>query len=266
MVDVREPLPILLYHGVFRAEDDFARMEPPDAAYAVTRELLVQHLDALRNAGYKIYGDVEAALDGTGRRVVVTFDDSLPTHTLAAEILAERGVRGLFLLCTDEIGRQGRIDSKGADRLVQAGMLLGSHGERHEFLTALDEDRLKSGLESSLAALRKWPGAARPVLSFPGGRYTLALVNVARRAGFKRFLTSERGVNDADLRPAVLCRINVTQKIGPDQLLGLVGRSSVPLKERWAQRTKLVLRAALGDQRYLGMWNAWHRRNSAAGK
>lgn len=265
-MNVRDPLPVLLYHAICRSEGDCAALGSPDRVYAVSEKLFGQHLDALRKAGYKLLGDIEAAFEDAGRRVVVTFDDSLPTHERAAEMLVARGARGLFLLCTDEIGESGRIDRGGVDRLAKAGMFLGSHGARHEFLPGLSEDQLRENLESSLAKLNDWPEAARPMLSFPGGRFTMAAVNTARGAGFKRFLTSERSVNDADLRPVVLGRINVTRQIGPGKLLKLVGRTSIPLKEMWVDRVKLMLQSALGDRAYMQLWNARHRRARLGGR
>jgi len=257
-VTIRDPLPVLLYHAVYRTDAELRALPRDDQAYAVSGKLLQSHIKCLLGEGYKIIAEPRKAMKSAAKRVLLTFDDSLTTHVAAAEMLADMNVSALFLLCTREIGTAGRIDERGVMALAERGMRLGSHGATHEFLTSMSRERINNDLLSSRELINKWGDAAVNSLSFPGGRYNLQVINAARHCGFNACLSSDNVINDADLNPFTLGRINVTSKIDNECLLALAGRNALPFKQSVFEGVKRCAKRVLGDKAYMACWGTWH--------
>ena len=248
-----DPLPVLLYHAVVRDRAAMRSLATDDVPYAVTAETLRLHLSSLQAAGWRAMADVGEALSAEGKRLVITFDDSLPTHPFAAEVLSALGLKGLFLLTTGELGQPGRLALEAVDSLASASMRLGSHGFTHEFMTCMSDEQLGRELRESMEMLSRWPTAFRPALSLPGGRYDDRVLAAARRIGFRWILTSDEAIADADLRPVRFGRINVAEGMTARRLLDAVeGRRQ--LGDKIVSLAKRGARRLLGERAYLGLW------------
>lgn len=103
-------------------------------------------------------------------------------------------------------------DADELRRMEQAGISIGGHGHSHDPLTTLaDAGAELAQCRASLAALGL--GGARPAFSYPHGRWSPALVQSARTAGFGLCFTSE-----AELVPIDVLRAE-----------GVAGRVSIEL-------------------------------------
>jgi peptidoglycan/xylan/chitin deacetylase (PgdA/CDA1 family) len=155
-----------------------------------------------------------------GDELVVTFDDGFRNQLdNAAPLLAEHGFSACFFLVTELLSATPDaarafcrerlhlplpvepLDWDGAARLLGLGHELGSHTRSHRDLTTLPRDVLLEELTASRAELSRRLGAVRHV-SAPYGeraRFSEAVADAARAAGYESCATAIRGVNTSAL-------------------------------------------------------------------
>ncbi len=181
-----------------------------------------------------------------GRHYAVTFDDGFRNClTNAAPILADFAAPAAFFVSTRHIGTSIERDAEllavhaGPDgprtayveyldwsecrRLVAAGMTIGSHTVHHAHLIDLDDAAVERELSDSRATIERELGApclhfccpwGRPGLDFTPGREP----EMARRAGYRSFLTTRRGSNAEKPSPWLITRDHVLAGWGVYQL------------------------------------------------
>ncbi|MFD2091533.1 glycosyltransferase [Blastococcus deserti] len=191
-----DPAVVLAYHAVEDVDD------PVIGDWCVAPDLFERHLDALADAGVSWIGldQFLAALDGAPlpeRAVLLTFDDGyagLLAH--AAPFLQRRGIPGVVLLVSDQIGGWNEWDARrGAAKLPLLGLAelhelagrgwsLGAHSHTHAHLTQTDDARLRRELTEPLAGLRARGLPVAPVLAYPHGEHDARVRAATRRAGY----------------------------------------------------------------------------------
>ena len=140
----------LLYHDVvLPSQYAVSGFQSPDAdLYKLDKPQFVAHLDAI------------AARGGGGNRLF-TFDDGGASALRTAELLSQRGWRGIFFVPTNFIGTTGFLDASGIQELARGGHTIGSHSCSHPL---------------RMAALPPWLGGPVPVrLRGQTGQAVLAL-------------------------------------------------------------------------------------------
>jgi peptidoglycan/xylan/chitin deacetylase (PgdA/CDA1 family) len=199
---------IVHYHYVFDDERDAFERQLRFLARELRPVSLSQAVDRLR------LGKVE------GDEVVVTFDDGFRNGLdNAAPLLAEHGFSACFYLVSDLLDAspdEARafcrerlhlplpvepLDWEGAARLLELGHEVGSHTRSHPDLTTLPRPALLEELTSSRERLSQRLGAVRHV-SAPYGeraRFSEAVADAAREAGYESCATAIRGVNTSAL-------------------------------------------------------------------
>ena len=204
----REGVRIVHYHYVFDDERDGFREQLEFLSRQFTPVSLSEAVERLR------LGRTD------GDELVVTFDDGFRNQLdIAAPLLSEYGFRGCFFLVTDLIGaplEQARdfcrerlhlplpvepLDWSGAERLLELGHEVGSHTRSHPELTALPPDQVLDELAASRETLSRRLGAVRH-FSVPygnRGRFSEAIADAARTAGYESCATAIRGRNASAL-------------------------------------------------------------------
>jgi peptidoglycan/xylan/chitin deacetylase (PgdA/CDA1 family) len=149
--------------------------------------------------------------------VVVTFDDGFRNQLVnAAPLLAEHGFRACFFLLTrlvsaptEEAARICReqlhlprpvepLTWEDAAALVESGHEIGSHTQTHPDLSALSPAELDEELAGSRGTLERLLGRPVDHFSAPYGeahRFSPAVSEAARRAGYASCATAQRGRN-----------------------------------------------------------------------
>ena len=120
-------------------------------------------------------------------------------------------------------------------RLADAGVGVGSHGQRHVALPELDDASLGQELTASRQDLERELPATIPVLAYPHGRRDPRVQAAAAAAGFRLAFTTDPGRNGAGTDPLALRRIGPKAWDGRASFLWkvLTGRL---LPERWEAR------------------------------
>ena len=187
------------YHQVFNDErSGFARQ----LAYLRNFGDFISLDDAVEHLG--------AATPPRGRYFSITFDDGFENClTNAVPILVEHHAKAAFFLPTHFIGQRASdfygdgkrvdfLDWDGCRKMVAAGMTIGSHTVNHAKLIDLSSAEVERELRESKETIERELGApchhfccpwGRPGLDFTASREP----EIARRLGYRSFLTTERG-------------------------------------------------------------------------
>lgn len=225
-------LRILAYHAIADLGDD-----PVLAEYAVSPALFAAQIDALLERG-TTFVDVDAVLGAVrgehglpSRAALLSFDDGYSDLLEAAcPILAERGVPAVVFAVAGQVGgsnewdrangagRLGLLDGEGLRAVAAAGVEVGSHTTSHRALTDLDPAGIEDELEGSRARLEAL-GLPRPrAFSYPYGRWSPALADAVRDAGYEAAFTTGWGVAAEGSDPFALPRVEVHASDSPRKL------------------------------------------------
>jgi peptidoglycan/xylan/chitin deacetylase (PgdA/CDA1 family) len=193
------PAPILMYHYI-RAVDQAA--DPLGWELSVTPELFEQHMAALAQAGYSgVRMDLLArCIRGEPvcppRPVALTFDDGYEdAFTAALPALQRYGFTATFYIVTEYVGQPGYMGWEQLAALRDAGMEIGSHSVSHPDLTTLDATELLRQVAGSRAELEARLGVRAVSFCYPAGRYSAAVLEAVRAAGYES-ATTTRWDND----------------------------------------------------------------------
>ncbi len=115
--------------------------------------------------------------------VSLTFDDGLASHRSAAELLAERGLKGTFYVPSGLVGRKGNLGWDDLRAIRALGHEIGGHTSGHVHLPALDVADARREIESDRLALLERD--LDPVtFAYPFGEYSPAVESIVREAGY----------------------------------------------------------------------------------
>ncbi len=130
-------------------------------------------------------------------------------------------------------------------RLAAEGVTLGAHTRTHPLMSQVSPEEAEAEAAGSLQDLRRELGAALPIFAYPGGRFSPAVVEGLRRAGFALAFTTIRGTNilpQAD--PLRLRRVNLGRRSGLPELRARLLHAS-PLLNRFRPLERSAARKAL---------------------
>jgi peptidoglycan/xylan/chitin deacetylase (PgdA/CDA1 family) len=245
---------VLMYHGIQRDAADPGCFDP---RYSVTPEAFEQQMRRL------------AARDGTwlppagqplqvpdteehGPRVLVTFDDGDVSNALRAlPCLRALRLRAVFFITSEFVGRGGMVSPGQLRELADGGMVIGSHGASHRFLSSLEAPALREELQRSRDYLQQQIGRPVDLLALPGGRGGQRELEVAGELGYRAVFGSQPGDN-RNWRPGTfLQRVTVSRDLslaGFDQVLAWGG--STVRRMCWRHAVLRVPKRVLGDERF----------------
>lgn len=240
-----------MYHALEDGQDTAAmdRARRPDPVYTVSESSFRHHLELVAGSGLPV-AVPGAETGGEGDRIFITFDDGHESdRRIALPLLVERGMKAVFFITTGWTGSGGYMDAGMIRELAAAGMVVGSHGSSHAFLTGLGDEALADELSGSRKALEDITGARVDSLSAPGGRIDARVAGAAREAGYRWLFSSEPAVN-GPLREGVPAgRFAVTGSRSPQWMRRVIG-GSPPASELMRYRALGLLKSVLGDRLY----------------
>jgi peptidoglycan/xylan/chitin deacetylase (PgdA/CDA1 family) len=184
-------------------------------------------------------GALEAANDVA---ITITCDDGFVSdHDHVLRTLLAVGRTGAFFPIGRRIGKPGSVSSRQLRDMFAAGMEIGSHGDAHVSWLQLDDTAMMADMMAGRRRLEDILGAPVTSASVPFGAYDARVVEVARRAGFTRILTSAGGFATATtgLIPRTSIKACFDPEVDLDRLVGVAARvrsSVMDRVKRWRHR------------------------------
>ena len=202
--------PILEYHMV--TENPRPGAEP----YAVPPEEFAAQLDYLAAEGYTTITPQEYARARKGKQqlpekpVILSFDDGYEDNwRVVLPMLEERGMKAVFYMVTNDIGRPGYLTWDNLFELERCGMEIGSHTANHLPLTSLAPAQQRDELRLSKLTL-EWKGMKTIYsFSYPNGAYDDGVVAMLAEEEYLTAVTGEAGLNNMETNPYLLHRVNI---------------------------------------------------------
>ncbi len=248
---------VLMYHALY-PDGDLSQIDVEDQPYAVSESTFKQHLDMLKPFKVGVFSD-----DSSEElpEIVITFDDGhISNYELALPLLQQAGYRAYFFVTTHFINsREYFCRPEQLKALAEAGMVVGSHGVSHEFLADLPADAVEHELAHSRSTLGSWIQQDIQSLSFPGGRYTPAVMQQAKATGYRQIFDSTFdtvSVTDlAEHKP--LARVAIRRSTSADEFQRMISRDvSLYRKVQRSQWIKQTLKRTLGNRLYHGLYKS----------
>jgi peptidoglycan/xylan/chitin deacetylase (PgdA/CDA1 family) len=218
------------------------------AVYKLERAEFGRHLDAIQAAGVRVGRANEPLVDGSA---MLTFDDGgVSAHSLAAEMLEQRGWVGHFFVTTDRIGTEGFLSREQIRDLRRRGHVIGSHSCSHPTRMAqCTREELQKEWRESVRVLEDILGEAVPVASVPGGYYSRMVGGTAAEAGIRVLFNSEPTAAVSNAGECLLLGRYFIQRGMPAGISGAFAAGR--LGPRWKQsafwQLKKVAKAAGGS-------------------
>ena len=195
----RMRVPILMYHYISELPADADDIRK---GLTVVPPLFQAHMQYLSDAGFtpiSLY-ELNAALT-TGaplppKPIVLTFDDGYnDAYTNVFPILKQYGFTGTFFIITARVDANDPTYVSWAQvkEMSDAGMSLESHTKDHFELRERDYDFLIYQLKGSLESLKAYTGRTPRMISYPVGRYDLAVLTVADELNAEIAVTTTSG-------------------------------------------------------------------------
>jgi len=255
-------IPILMYHDLASGK---TREQIKDS-YTLAETDFTAHMEHLRSNGYRpvLVDDYYRSLQDPSvklpdRSVAITFDDGHESNlTVAVPILRRFGFRATFFITTDRTGTDGYMDVGQLQELKKAGMSVQSHAKTHLFLSELGEAELASELAVSKRVLEGIAGAGVDFISFPGGRYNGAVLEQAKKAGYRACFSSVPFYLKRFDGLFLVGRCAVRYAAGTTTFervmgMGALGRLSLTA----ACYAKDLLKKILGNDAYYALWKKY---------
>ena len=259
-------LSILMYHGLYATEAQSLAIDPIDRPYALSTETFARQLDLLAAAHIPVIHP--QALEQPGAPipggVLLTFDDGHASNAeLALPLLKQRGLSALFFVTTDFIGqRAGFCTWDQVRQLAQQGMVVGGHGHTHRFLSDLDSNSVFAELQNCKDTLETQLQCEIRHMSFPGGRYSLEAINLAKNYGYKYLYSSDFESLEIDnvekyrVLPRMAIRANINDLIF---LKYAKSKKTTILKESIICNTKKTIKSLIGNGTYNNIYDLFRK-------
>lgn len=132
-------------------------------------------------------------LKDSGHEALITFDDGeMNNYQLALPILKELGLTALFFVIVKRVGKDGYMGWPQLKEMVEAGMVVGSHGLSHEILTNLMDSQMEEELRASKNIIGLNLNVPVEDFSVPRGFCNDKIIQKAYDLGYKRVFISQR--------------------------------------------------------------------------
>lgn len=243
-----------MYHSISEPRSD----KPISLGYSISPAEFERHLVTIKKSGFDTIS-LRAFWDGWRNRtplprrsVILTFDDGyLDNYTEALPRIRYFGFRACFFLVFSLLDRGGMMGIREAEKLLEAGMEIGSHGMRHDLLAGKGKGELMSELEESKSRLS---GALKTEIGFfslPRGFLPVSLPRLARQAGYRGMCTSVPGFNSVRTDPFRWKRFPIRTGFGSAELAAILKQRGYLLgKIMLGEKVRTLLRRRHRWQRH----------------
>lgn len=155
------------------------------------------HFFAENNLKTLTFFDLKAMELGFARfpkkAVILTFDDGYDNHFLAAQILEQYGLHGVFFVITEKIDTPGYLTKAQIREMASKGHEIGSHSVTHPNMENLSEEQIRFEVGDSKKKIEEITGKKVISFCYPSGKYDNRSVSLLEREGYEFARTTASG-------------------------------------------------------------------------
>lgn len=205
-------------------------------------EQLDAHIAELTSGRYKVLPlaeIAEALAEGKplpDRAIGISVDDAYKSFlTQAWPRFKKAGLPVTLFVATEPVDGpiKGYLNWDEIKQLAAEGVTIGAHSTTHPHLPDLPIERVRKEIEASNARFKEKLGAVPTLFSYPFGEASLAVVEEAKRAGYRVAFGQHSGVAQAGRDRYYLPRFAMNETWGaPDRLKTILNALPVPFADR----------------------------------
>ncbi len=251
-----------MYHALY-ADNDISLIDAEDLPYAVSVRDFTQQMELLRQYSVGLWSD------STQPDIIITFDDGhISNHDLAFPILKQFGFTAYCFITSDFIGkRRGFCESAHISTMAARGIIIGAHGQTHQFFDDLSVAAAEAELRACSTTLKGITGSEVHCISFPGGRYNNDTLKLCDQTGLKLMFGSKFGAatgaapNSISGESGVINRIAVRRNTSLAEFKRIISQDKkyyfTQTAKHWCKQT---LKRVVGNKLYHGLYKLLSRR------
>lgn len=257
-------IPILMYHEVSEVPERSKRIRSTNPAYSVSLEQFREQMEYLHENGYhtlSLNQVIDAKVSLNHKTVAITFDDGFANnYTNAFPILKKFELTATIFVITNFVGDHNYMDWDQLREMNQVGISIQSHTASHKPLSVLETNEIKYELEESKKCIEDHLGSAVDFLSVPYGMINHKVIDAARTVGYKAICTSEPGFTHSWSNPAILRRINISDRCEIATFEHFVQRNQMAiLSVLFSKTVKNLAKKSLGYNNYRKLYRLRYR-------
>ncbi len=186
-----------MYHSLETRLSPSEMTKSGDLLYVLPSGVFEEHLKFLGSSAYEVVEPCIAIAGGergddAKPGVALSFDDGhMTNYTVAYPMLEKYGYKAFFFVTTDWIDKDFYMTEEMVKELSASGMIIGSHGTTHRYLTDVTLKEARTELEKSKKTLEDKLGIPITSLSAPGGRMNERVAELAASMGYTDIFVSE---------------------------------------------------------------------------
>jgi len=185
----------LMYHSIYSTDLEYADIADEDRPYAIHRDVFEEHLKWMSDQSMNVIDPnlMFEDLSNSDINILITFDDGhIGFYLYAFPLLCQFGFKGIFFITTDFIGKKKEFCNwDQLDEMSKSDMHIQSHGVTHKFIEDMSAEDAFFELKLSKAEIEKHTDSHVWSISFPGGRFNSASLEIGKELGYTHFFTSE---------------------------------------------------------------------------
>ena len=196
---MRKGIPVLMYHALEDDSHPVRAEKQGEQIYILQQSVFEAQMQYLSESGFQslLFSELALKEDWPEHSVILTFDDGHESnHSIALPILKKYGLKAEFFITTDWIDSKNYMTKSMIKELYDSGMLIGSHGKSHKFLSDLNDSEIEHELLYSKATIEKIIGDQIYSFSAPGGRLDKRVVKIAKKIGYRWIFGSNPVINE----------------------------------------------------------------------
>jgi peptidoglycan/xylan/chitin deacetylase (PgdA/CDA1 family) len=172
----------LLYHEVIDDYSESGFQNKDNLAYMHKTEVFRAHVDLV----------LKHQAENPSMKYQFTFDDGGISNLKSAQILEDKGLKGIYFITTKKIGTHGFLGEKDIRTLRNSGHIIGSHSHTHPMIfRSLSFEKMMEEWKASKGILEEILGEEILYASIPGGDSDEKTYASAEKVGLKYLFDSE---------------------------------------------------------------------------
>jgi Predicted xylanase/chitin deacetylase len=194
----------------------YHKVSTAPSIYSINPDLFERQLRYLAENGYKTISlpYLAEALAGKtplpSKAIVITFDDGYEDNYLTALPLMEKyGMRAAVFIAVNKVSQPGYMSWDQINAMQAKGLDIGSHSMSHPALTDISPSEQTKEILASKATLEKHLNRPVEFIAYPHGKFTPAMFNLLRQAGYRGAFSGISGLNFPGDNPYTLKRISI---------------------------------------------------------
>jgi peptidoglycan/xylan/chitin deacetylase (PgdA/CDA1 family) len=257
-------IPILMYHEVSEVPERSKKIRSTNPTYSLSVNNFHEQMQYIHENTYQALS-LKELMDSLRHNhqkgVVITFDDGFANnYTNAFPILKKFGLIATIFVVTDFVGQRNYMDWYQLKEINREGISIQSHTSSHRPLSVLGIDEMMYELDESKKSLEDHLGSAVDFLSAPHGMINQRVIDVAQRVGYKAICTSEPGFTHSWNNPAILRRVNISDRCQIATFEKIVqGNYMAILSVLFPKKVKNLTKKVLGYNKYRRLYRLRYR-------